>query len=167
MRNWNNKLFMDAMPGRYSPLDRWIAEIAENQIDIVVCLASDGEIRKKSPAYAALREKKQILTDQMRLPVGDRGVVLKELPIQDFAAPAADETDQFWLLATELARRIDEGFRVFIHCAAGIGRTGLLAVAVLMMTGMGRKEALEEISRAGSGPETSEQKSLLEAGSTL
>jgi hypothetical protein len=27
MRSWKNKLFLDAMPGRYTPLDSWIAEV--------------------------------------------------------------------------------------------------------------------------------------------
>ena len=81
-----------------------------------------------------------------------------------FAAPAADDIEPFWRLAAEIAHRIEEGFRVFIHCGAGIGRTGMLAVAVLMMTGKTFGQSMEEISRAGSVLETDAQKSLLEAG---
>ena len=164
MRNWNNTLFLDAMRGRYAPLHNWITEITENRIDLVVCLASKAEIRNKSPDYAALRENKRTDAEQIILPVGNRQVILMDFPIEDLSTPVAHDVESFRHLAAEIARRIEEGLQVFIHCGAGIGRTGMFAVAVLMMTGKTLGESMEEFSRAGSDPETAEQKSLLEAG---
>ena len=91
MRTWNDKLYLDAMPGRRTPIDNWI---------------------------------------------------------------------------TEIAHRLTEGFHVFVHCGAGVGRSGTFAVAVLMMMGKTVEEATQEITQIRSWPETDEQKALLEAGPT-
>ena len=56
---------------------------------------------------------------------------------------------------------LSAGRRVLIHCGAGIGRTGTLAVCVLVALGQTRAEAEAVVRAAGSQPETPEQHALV------
>lgn len=163
MRTWNQQLFFEAMPGRYRPLDAWTEDLAREGIDLIVCLAPDDEVRKKSPAYAELRERNP---DGIEIAsgTGTRTVPSVSFPIPDYGVPSADQIPAFWDLASRVARVLHERGRVFIHCGAGIGRTGTLATAALIAMGRPTDEARAEIAATGSYPETDGQKALIEAG---
>jgi protein-tyrosine phosphatase len=68
---------------------------------------------------------------------------------------------KFIELARDIARALQEGERVLIHRGAGIGRTGVLAVAVGMACGPPLIEATRRVQLKGSGPENEEQKAFL------
>lgn len=164
MRNLEKKLFFDAMPGRYRALDVWKRDMATHEIDVVVCLTSDHEITEKSPDYAELRAQAEQSPDSTKLTVEDRPVKVIDFPIEDFSAPAPQHVTEFWDLAAQIAQEMNAGHRVFIHCGAGIGRTGTMAVAALMQQGIPREEALRQVEAAGSGPENPTQHELLKGG---
>ncbi|MDR5710413.1 MAG: tyrosine-protein phosphatase [Armatimonadota bacterium] len=63
--------------------------------------------------------------------------------------------------AKDVAALLREGERVVVHCGAGIGRTGMVATAVLMALGLSLDDAEARIKEAGSEAETDEQKKLL------
>lgn len=110
------RLYLHSMPGRYELIDEFLADIAENNIRSVACLASLAEIRQKSPTYATL------LT----------GVVPWEhigFPIPNFGVPNEQALTS---LSEEIAGRLCAGRNVLIHCNSGLGRTGTVAVAVLL-----------------------------------
>lgn len=73
--------------------------------------------------------------------------------------------EAFWDLAARVHYRLlPEGARIFIHCRAGIGRTGMFATAVLMCAGKSFQSALLAVRRAGSNPETERQMEFLQQG---
>jgi len=164
MRPWNDKLFLDAMPGRkkagrpQGDFDGWLREMREYHIGTVACLAPDEQIAAESPEYAAwLARHKSTVS-------GRTTVEIIHLPIDDFSVPVPFQVSVFWKQAETVASKIHAGERLFIHCGAGVGRTGMFAVAVLMKLGYGYDEAFDEIKAVGSYPETTAQRDFVRRG---
>ena len=82
-------------------------------------------------------------------------------PIPDRGLP---NTPKAITLADELYSEIQNGKHVVIHCRAGIGRTGIIAGAVLVKSGINANEALSLISdaRGVKVPDTEEQENWLQ-----
>ena len=78
-------------------------------------------------------------------------------PVTDRGIP--DDPLAFGELAAELASDLAAGRSVGIHCRMGIGRSPLLAIAVLKTLGVPTAEAIRRstAARGRSVPETSEQ----------
>ncbi len=90
------------------------------------------------------------------------------LPVKDFSLPPAELILQGCLWVEQ---GLAVGQRVFLHCQAGCGRSGLLAGALLLRQGLSAGEVLERLSslRRAAGlleacPETGEQRDWLERG---
>ena len=68
----------------------------------------------------------------------------------------------------KIAGQLDGGRNVAIHCRQGIGRSGLIAVAVLVRSGMNPAESMQIVSSARGVcvPETQGQRTWLEELST-
>ncbi|MBL6875765.1 MAG: dual specificity protein phosphatase family protein [Chitinophagales bacterium] len=89
-------------------------------------------------------------------------IKLEEFPIQDFNTPASP--DNFKKLIRFLSDEVIAGKSIGIHCMAGVGRTGILAVSLLCALGMGTQEAMEHVSqhRECKIPDTEEQMQWLQ-----
>lgn len=139
------RLWLGPMPGRWRPLAEDLAELVEQRVERIICLTPREEIALKSPDYAA---------GQAGL-----GMPVTSFPIGDFGVP----TDEAGLmaLAAEAARDLRAGRALYLHCAAGIGRSGTVGICILLALGLHREEATAVIAAAGSGPETDGQKQLV------
>ncbi|HPY42230.1 MAG TPA: tyrosine-protein phosphatase, partial [Thiolinea sp.] len=73
------------------------------------------------------------------------GLEYLNFPIADRGLPS---TIKAVSLAKQLSAEIEAGKHVAIHCRAGIGRTGVMAGAVLVAAGVNPKTALQMISQA-------------------
>ena len=78
-------------------------------------------------------------------------------PIKDRGLPSSFSAAQ--KLVIRLHSDITNGHNTVIHCRAGIGRTGLLAAAILIRDGLDAKAALTLVSKARgiTVPDTEEQ----------
>ena len=135
------------MPGRAEPLDELWAWARSAGLGRIVCLAGEVEIAAKSPTYAAA------------LAAGTGPCAIERFAIPDFSAP--DDAEAFGALAARIARQLRAGRHILIHCGAGIGRTGMLAVCVLLALGQTRADGDAAVRAAGSQPETPEQHALV------
>jgi protein-tyrosine phosphatase len=141
------QLWLGPMPGRLYSLNDCLAAYRDHDIARIVCLAPVDEIRAKAPDYSALLD-------------AEMPVAVSHLPIADFGVPQNE--DMLWATTHRAADALLTGKNLFVHCAAGIGRTGMVATCILMAAGIESASALTMIRQTGSGPETEEQSALLE-----
>lgn len=109
--------------------------------DHVVCLVHERELRDRYDGYISWLQ----LTD-----------CATWYPIHDLSSPPLAEILPVYQGVVD---RLGRGESVIVHCAAGIGRAGTLAVAVCQLTGMPVNEALAHVRkhRPGAGPEVGSQ----------
>lgn len=115
--------------------------------DTVVCLCRRHELAARYPDYVAWLDAEQ----------GARSLWW-EMP--DLGTRAFDEMVPF---IDDLVARLRAGDRLLVHCAAGIGRAGTTAVAVLVRLGLTLDESLHVVrsARVGAGPEVGTQLELV------
>ena len=85
------------------------------------------------------------------------GMAFRSFPIEDRGIPKS--SDEAIVFVQELANSLQAGKTVLIQCRLGIGRSGLIAVAVLIRIGQNIKDARAAVSsvRGLTVPETEEQ----------
>jgi len=85
------------------------------------------------------------------------GITLYRLPLADRQPPSV--LPPFLHLAAHLVEQLRKGQSVGIHCKSGIGRSGMLAVAILSQVGFQLPEALDliEQQRGQKAPNTDSQ----------
>ena len=90
------------------------------------------------------------------------GIDFVSFPIPDLGLP---ESNKAISLAGRIFSEISAGRKIVIHCRAGIGRTGIVAGAVLLHAGLSSSAAISLISQARGVqvPDTAEQKEWLGA----
>jgi protein-tyrosine phosphatase len=92
----------------------------------------------------------------------DVGIEFVSVPVVDRAVPASGPA--FFEIVQQLHQRLDAGAAIGVHCRAGIGRSSLLAAAILVSFGYSAQEALRHIqdARGLPVPETPEQRDWIE-----
>ena len=141
------KLLLHSMPGRFETIERAWQQIKSEAVGAIVCLADQYEIRLKSSAYAEALE--------------GGTVPCSVLPFEICEGGVPEDRNGFWVLANDVADRLQSGEVVLIHCAGGVGRSATLAICVLLALGEPASEARSMVSRAGSTVETAPQSKLI------
>ncbi len=115
----------------------------------IVCLTERHELADRYPAYV----------DWLAGAGAERS---RWHPIPDLHAPPLTAATE---LLSALADDLANGQHLIMHCAAGIGRAGTMAVGLLMVLGLDRDQALEVVAAARpmAGPEVGAQRDLVDA----
>jgi protein-tyrosine phosphatase len=127
--------FTDVGPAPDAALDKAGA-------DILVSLVERPEIHMRYPAF------EQWLADN---PTRSR-----HHPIPDWGVVSDDELLN---TAEQLTALVLRGHKLILHCGAGMGRTGILSILVLVSLGMPYDEAAVHVRkhRGGAGPDSTPQ----------
>jgi len=141
------RLLLHSMPGRYEALESVWHQVRSEAVRAIVCLAGKDEIRVKSSEYAHALEAGTVPCSVLPFEIPEGG--------------APEDRDAFWALAGDVAKLLQSGEAVLIHCAGGVGRTAMLAICVLLALGEPASEARSMVSRAGSTVETAPQSKLI------
>ena len=114
----------------------------------VVCLVQDIELRLRYDSYIDWLEE-------------HRGTHAVWHPMHDLTYPDYDEVID---LVSDSVKLLRDGESLVVHCAAGIGRAGTTAVAICMMLGMSREDALKHVRmhRPMAGPEAGTQREFID-----
>lgn len=142
------KLWLGSMPGRFEPWPQFETAAQRGGVALVVCLTPRGELAELSPDYHAA-------VTAGRLPFR-----WQQVEMRNFGLPPEPAT--FRRDIRQVADALARGDGVYLHCAAGMGRTGSAAACVLKALGLTAEDALRRVRAAGSNPQNAEQSGLVE-----
>jgi len=113
------------------------------EADLVVCLQTDVELDRRFPDYLVWLADPPS-HDAVRLPTEDHLV--------------ADD-DAVGALVGDIVGRMSRGQRIVVHCGAGWGRAGVVAVLVMCAAGAQIDAALRDLrsARPAAGPQSADQ----------
>jgi hypothetical protein len=117
--------------------------------DTIVCLNERAELEHRYPQYV----------DWLAEHVEGRAIWA---PTHDLGALTPERTEA---LVDAIVARLGAGETLLVHCGAGVGRAGTIAVAVVHRLGVPLAEAQDTVRRHRpmAGPEAGAQRELIEA----
>jgi atypical dual specificity phosphatase len=87
--------------------------------------------------------------------VDDAGLLLFHVPVEDMEAPTQEQLDR---CVSAITRANERHMAVAVHCAAGLGRTGVILACYFIEKGMTAASAIAKVRRLRPGSiETTEQ----------
>ena len=97
-----------------------------------------------------------------------RRFVWHHVPIPDFGAPAEASLAAWRQVAPDVDAALNDGAKIGLHCAAGLGRTGTIAAKILSERGMTADAAIALVrARRPGAIETDAQASFVRDGPRL
>jgi ADP-ribosyl-[dinitrogen reductase] hydrolase len=132
-----------------------LAAIKAWPIDVLVSLVESHEFARLGvPGFAEA--------------VQTAGIAWHHVPIRDMHTPGSEAAVAWAQSGPVILGALQNGGRIVLHCAAGLGRTGTIAAKLLMALGLTADEAIKQVRAARPGTiETAEQEDFVRTGPAL
>jgi hypothetical protein len=140
--SWCGKLAIASRPRGGDWLDDEASAWRQAGVDIVVSL-----LEREEEAQLDLVEERQAAEGQ--------AISFVSFPIPDRGVPASFETTIAML--GRIVSQLEAGKNVAVHCRQGVGRSGLIAVGVLMTSDLSAEKAIAD-RQCGTGCRTSRRR---------
>ena len=146
------RLGLCRLPGLCGDLQRDIDSIVAWRASIVVSLTERAEMEAAG-------------CGDLHGALGARNIAWTHFPISDFGVPGAAMRPAWLRLSAELHARLDAGDGILFHCRGGRGRSGMIALRLLVERGEAAAFALARLRAVRPGAvETDEQMAWAKAG---
>lgn len=133
------------LPGLHGDLDCDLAQIKQWSPSIVLSMTEQAEMGRCGNGELGSR-------------LGREGINWAHLPVRDFASPDGEGAAGWADLSERLHDLLDQGEGVLLHCRGGQGRSGMIALRLLVERGLDAAAALKWLRRERPGAvETREQ----------
>jgi len=103
------------------------------------CVCEDARFLKEKGVTAVVSLAESPLDEEA---LGECGFKYHHFPVRDGARPSLAAMRA---IVETIARLIDDGETVAVHCAAGLGRTGTVLALYLVHTGLSAEEAMKAV----------------------
>jgi len=142
---WAGRLAIMPRPRGGDWLEDEIQAWRRSGVDVVVSLLTSDEIADLS------------LADEAAL-CRANGIEFIPFPVPDRGVPSSKEA--VLELVTKLGEQLAVGKNIAVHCRQGIGRAALVAICLLVLSGIDPEAAIRQVSAARGCPvpETTEQR---------
>ena len=126
------------LPGRYTPLEQDLATIVSWGPVAVLSMTEKEEMDEFGS---------WVLGDVL----AERGVKWLHLPVRDYSGPNGDNASQWQTFSPQLHQALDAGGGIILHCRGGIGRSGMIALRLMVERGVDPDEALKRLRTVWPG----------------
>jgi protein-tyrosine phosphatase len=142
---WTGRLYIVSRPRGGDWLEHEISGWKHAELDTIVSLLT----RAEETEFDLLAEKKSS---------EEQGLRFFSLPIADLGVPSSRK--ETLAMLSQIESLLASGQSVGIHCRQSVGRSGMIAASLLVMSGSDPREAVESVSidRGFPVPETEEQR---------
>jgi protein-tyrosine phosphatase len=132
------EIALSRMPGSVTCIEDDVAEIVALNCACVLTLAPHEELIR----HGAHRLPSLLMTE---------GIEWHHFPIVDYATPLPSQERAWSDLSERLHDHLNNNRTILVHCYAGVGRSGMIALRLLVEQGANPEEALKQIRQVRPG----------------
>ncbi len=123
---------LSPLPGRAGEYARDLDIIRRWRPDLVISMTTSSEMEQAGAGK---------LGDDLHA----EGITWTHLPIEDFGAPSPDTEAAWPRISQSAAQILARGGRVLVHCRGGCGRSGMIALRLMVEQGIASDAALRRL----------------------